>query len=183
VVGVVVVDLTTGRVPRGTADSKELSDEARRALRPRLLSWCVTWALGEASATEIDDVGIVAAQGLATARAFGRLPVAPTAIIVDGPHDFATAPLERAGAPIPEVHPIIDADASCGSVAAASVLAKVARDDQMVALALRSPGFGFERNKGYGTKEHNRAVTELGLTTQHRRSWAIAGNLAAASAP
>jgi ribonuclease HII len=174
-VGVVVVDATTELPPEGTRDSKSLTARRRRALRPELESWCVAWALGEASAREIDHRGLTKALALATARAVAALPVSPTALIVDGPVDFISRG-RGGGASRPQlqVRPIIGADDLCASVAAASVLAKVARDAKMLMMAGRFPRYGFDQHKGYGTRKHARAIATHGLTTQHRKTWSFA---------
>jgi ribonuclease HII len=174
-VGVVVVDASTESPPAGTRDSKALTPKRRRELRPELESWCVAWALGEASAREIDHRGLTKALALATARAVAALPMPPTALIVDGPVDFISR--GRRGGVTSErmaVRPIIGADDLCASVAAASVLAKVARDAKMSAMAGRFPRYGFDQHKGYGTREHARAIATHGLTAQHRRTWSFA---------
>jgi len=174
-VGVVVVDARTGSAPVGTRDSKAIPPSRRRELRPELESWCIAWALGEASAREIDARGLMKALALATSRALAALPLSPTALIVDGPVDFLSARLGRRGLPsIRDVRPIVGADDLCASVAAASILAKVARDAKMSALSRRFPHHGFEQHKGYGTRAHAQAVTAHGLTMHHRRSWKFA---------
>jgi ribonuclease HII len=175
-VGVVVVDASSGRVPAGTRDSKVLSGRARRELAPALVAWCLAWAIGEVSAAEIDEHGLTASLGIAARRALHALPVAPTCLIVDGRSDFVTQRTgDRAGPPEEmEVRTVVKADAKCGSVAAASVLAKVARDDVMIGLAEQHPGYGFDQHKGYGTSEHAAAIAARGLTGLHRRSWTFA---------
>jgi len=175
-VGVVVVDAATVPPPAGTRDSKALTPRRRRELRPELEAWCVAWALGEVSAREVDLRGITKALALATARAVAALPMPPTALIVDGPVDFVSGRLgARRSLPHLEVRPIVGADDLCASVAAASVLAKVARDDKMSAMARRFPRYGFDQHKGYGTRGHAHAIAAHGLTAQHRRTWSFAG--------
>jgi ribonuclease HII len=181
-VGVVLVDASTKRVPPGTRDSKMLTGGARRELSPLLATWCVAWAIGEVSADEIDEHGLTRSLGIAARRALDALPAPPSCLIVDGKSDFVTPRDEsttllacRSGM---EVRPVVRADAKCGSVAAASVLAKVARDDVMVGLAGQHPGYGFDQHKGYGTSEHAAAIAEHGLTGLHRRSWTFAERIA-----
>jgi ribonuclease HII len=174
VVGVVVVDSATGPAPDGTRDSKAMSALRRRALRPELSTWCVAWALGEASAREIDRIGLTSALSLAALRAVIALPVSPTALIVDGPVDFLSERLVACGHTPPVIRPIVGADDRCATVAAASVLAKVARDAEMCTLARRFPRYGFDLHKGYGTRSHALAVATHGLSTQHRRTWSYA---------
>jgi ribonuclease HII len=179
-VGVVVVDAATDPPPAGTRDSKALTPSRRRELGPELAAWCVAWALGEASAREIDRLGLSRALSLATSRAVLALPLWPTALIVDGPVDFVSGRLGPRGPTSPlVVRPIVGADDVCASVAAASVLAKVARDTKMSTLARRFPRYGFDQHKGYGTRVHARAVAAHGLTTQHRKSWSFAEHEAA----
>ncbi len=181
-VGVVVLDATTKSVPKGTNDSKLLTAGARERLGPKLDKWCLAWSIGEVSAAEIDVMGLTASLRLAAHRALVALPVPPDALVVDGPVDFIspkdgeTGSLFDAGRQLtlPEVHPVVRADAKCGSVAAASVLAKVARDTYMSSLEGTHPGYSFELHKGYGTAAHAAAIERHGLTEQHRRSWSFA---------
>jgi ribonuclease HII len=182
-VGVVVIDDSTNPVPEGTRDSKMMTPKARAALRPALAEWCVAWSLGSASAAEIDRCGLMGALRLAARRALHSLPRRPGAIVIDGPHDFlfdpvnfdpASPPSRRTLAWRPEVVPLVKADAHCGTVAAASVLAKVARDDLMTLLSRRHPDYGFAQHKGYGTSQHADAIAAHGLTSSHRSSWSFA---------
>jgi len=182
-VGVVAVDASTGEVPPGTRDSKALSAATRRELRPLLASWCASWAIGRVSAREIDELGLTEALRVATRRGLAALPLRPSCVIVDGPYDFISPPEDRnrrrrrrKGAV--EVHPLVGADDTCPSVAAASVLAKVARDELMMRLARRLPGYGFDQHKGYGTVSHAAAIEAHGLSREHRRSWVFADRLA-----
>jgi ribonuclease HII len=178
-VGVVLVDASTKPAPSGTRDSKMLTSAARHELTPALTDWCVAWSIGEVSAAEIDERGLTEALGVAARRALEGLPARPTCLIVDGKTDFVSMPDQldlglgtTIGARL-EVRPVVRADARCGSVAAASVLAKVARDDLMVDLAERYPAYRFEQHKGYGTPEHAAAIADHGLTDLHRRTWAF----------
>jgi ribonuclease HII len=172
-VGIVAIDRSTP-VPEGTRDSKLMTPKARQALCPELEAWCACWAIGTSSSREIDNVGLTRAQHLAVARAIASLPSRPGAVIVDGPIDFVTPGLSGRSEPI-HVRSIVAADRSCGTVAAASVLAKVARDKKMSALGRRHPDYGFEQHKGYGTGAHAAAVEALGLLSGvHRLSWSIA---------
>jgi ribonuclease HII len=146
----------------GVADSKQLSPLARERLAA-VLAERLPYALGEASVEEIDQLGIAVASRLAMVRALTRLPHQPTAVLVDG---FRLPGL------LLEQHPIVDGDAHCWSIAAASVLAKVARDRLMDDLDQRYPGYGFARHKGYATAEHRAALARLGPCPVHRRSFA-----------
>lgn len=156
---------TVAGVPDGVRDSKLLVEAAREALFEPLSSWCPSHAVGEATAEECDELGMTAAQALAARRAFARLCIEPDAVIVDGSHDYTGHPAAR---------PLVDADATCSIVAAASVLAKVTRDRAMVGHDDVYPGYHFARNKGYASPEHRRAVRRLGLSALHRRSWSVA---------
>lgn len=185
-VGVVVVDAATGPPPEGTRDSKALSRDARRRLSAHLETWCTAWSLGEASAREIDALGLTSALRLAAQRALRGLPELPQALIVDGPVDFvSSAERSDGGEAVTElsVHPVVGADATCATVAAASVLAKLARDGRMTALARRFPGYGFEQHKGYGTAAHAEEISVRGLCAQHRKTWSFAASLDATTGP
>ena len=150
--------------PEGVRDSKLLAEPAREALFEPLVRWSPAYAVGEASPTECDRLGMTAAQGLAARRAFEALGVAPDAVLVDGSFDYTGHPGAR---------PLVGADATCTLVAAASILAKVTRDREMIGHDGAFPGYGLDRNKGYASLEHRRAVARLGLTPLHRRSWSV----------
>jgi ribonuclease HII len=165
-VGVFVLDVTRlRRFPPGVRDSKVLTAQAREALFLPLSRAAVGFAVGHASNDECDELGMTAAQKLAARRAFGALDAAPEACIVDGRWNFS--PMESA-------QTLVDADASCFVVAAASVLAKVTRDRLMTELAPAHADYRFERNKGYPSPEHKAAIARLGLTALHRASWSFA---------
>jgi ribonuclease HII len=165
-VGVALVDEAALRcVPGGLRDSKALGEQRRAMLAPVLVAWCRGFAVGHASPAECDDLGMTAAQQLAARRAFRALGAEPDAVVVDGPRDFTGH--HRALA-------LVGGDGSSVAVAAASVLAKVTRDRLLVDAAARWPEYGFERNKGYPTPGHRRAVERLGMTSLHRRSWTFA---------
>ncbi len=165
VVGVVVVDdACVLTAPAGVRDSKLLSPPSREALFAPLARWCRASGIGEATAQECDALGMTAAQRLAARRALAALAEAPDALVVDGKWEYTGIAGARA---------VVGADRTCYPVAAASVLAKVTRDRQMVALAAQHPGYGFERHKGYVAPEHRHAVATLGMTTLHRRSWSV----------
>jgi len=192
-VGAVAVDLRTRACPKGVADSKLLSPAARQRLVPALSRWGTARAVGHAGPDEIDAIGIVAALRLAGRRALAQLGVVPDVVLLDGSHDWLSAPRQpglfelagpEADAPLAELagHPELDglavrtrvkADRTCASVAAASVLAKCARDALMVDLAAAHPEYGWAENKGYGAPEHLEALRSLGPTPLHRRSWRL----------
>ena len=142
-------------------DSKQLSAAAREELFPQLLQAAII-GQGEASVTEIDEMNILAATHLAMRRAFEALVEAPDAALVDGNR----AP----DLPCP-VRCIVKGDDKSYSIAAASIVAKVTRDRYMTDLAARNPGYGWERNFGYGTKLHVAGLEKLGVTPHHRRSF------------
>ncbi len=176
-VGAAVIDAPRARkrIPQGLRDSK-LVPEARRAdVAVRAASWVSASAVGWASSAEIDEMGIMRALGLATIRALADLRahgvVAEDAIVIlDGNYDYITA----AGAEGLRVRPVIKADRDCASAAAASVIAKVARDELMTRLHDEVPVYGWARNKGYASVAHRDAIRSHGLSTHHRASWAIA---------
>ncbi|MFZ2514506.1 MAG: ribonuclease HII [Candidatus Lutibacillus vidarii] len=182
-VGVVVLGESARSAPSGVRDSKLLTPAAREALVPRIRRWAGAYAVGHASADEIDAVGIIAALRLAGRRALAALDVIPDLVILDGSHDWLTAPEEVGlfafadgldGAPTtPPVHTMVKADLRCSTVASASVLAKVERDAMMIRLAGDHPGYGWQLNKGYAAPEHLDALRHLGVTPQHRRSWRL----------
>lgn len=166
-IGVVVVDARTPTVPRGVRDSKLLTPQVRHRLAPAVRSWALESAIGEASSQEIDTMGIIAALRQAALRALDLLDSMPDVVLLDGRHDYL-APL---GAPT-RVVTRVGADLDCSSVAAASILAKTHRDDTMQQLAVVHPGYGWDRNAGYGSSEHRDAIARLGPTAHHRRSFA-----------
>ncbi len=147
----------------GLTDSKKLSARRRAALVPRIEAEALAWALGQASAAEIDRLGIRAATERAMVRALQRLPASPALVLVDG-----NLPLR--GWEGPQCS-LVGGDSLCPAIAAASVLAKQARDALLERLALRFPGYGLERHRGYGTRLHREALERLGTTPLHRRSF------------
>jgi ribonuclease HII len=175
-VGATVIDAPRARrrVPTGLRDSK-LVPEARRAdVALRAGAWVLASGVGWASAAEIDDVGIMRALGLAAMRALADLEangieIGDAIVLLDGNHDYITA----AGATGLTVRPVVKADRDCASAAAASVIAKVARDTLMIGLHDDAPAYGWARNKGYASLDHRTAIREHGLSPHHRASWAI----------
>jgi ribonuclease HII len=155
------VILDRDRFPRGIDDSKNLPIEKREALYARLVK-CAAWGVGVASVEEIDRINIYWARMLAMTRAVEALGMDPAWVLVDG---NACPKWQRPS------KAIIDGDAKCRSIAAASIIAKVTRDRMMAEFAGQYPGYGWETNRGYGTPEHYRALKTLGLTPLHRRSF------------
>lgn len=144
----------------GLTDSKALSGRRRSQLVPLITAAASAWALGQASAREIDRHGIRAATERAMLRALLRLPQPPVMVLVDG-----VLPL-RGWSGLQNA--LVRGDRRCLSIAAASVLAKQARDGLIVRLARGYPGYGLERHAGYGTEAHRRALLSMGPTPLHR---------------
>ena len=191
-IGVVVISETTRTAPQGVRDSKLLTPEARQRLVPRIQRWAACWAVGHASPAEIDELGIIAALRLAGHRALGQLSIRPDRVLLDGNHDYLTPPVVEpvetplfdrpaprpAGDGLIEVPPVltrIKADLTCAAVAAASILAKTARDALMVELDGQHPEYCWGENKGYSAPAHIEALARYGPTVHHRRSWSLPG--------
>jgi len=174
-VGMVVVSATTKRPPTGLRDSKLLPPPVRESLVPRIEAWSCCWAIGHSSAAEIDAIGILRALRLAGERALAALEVRPDVVLLDGNYDWFTRPERATSSPAEietgQVTLKVKADLSCASVAAASVIAKVARDRLMVELSRSYPWYGWHSNKGYAAPEHRAALLEIGPCEEHRRSW------------
>lgn len=151
------------RIP-GVRDSKTLSAAQRERLAPLIRRRAVAVGVAAASVREIDTINIYHATHLAMQRAVARLG-GHDHVLVDGNR---IAGFEAAVGPYTA---IVDGDAKCYTIACASVVAKVVRDRMMTLLAARYPGYGWERNQGYATKEHRDAIRQLGLTPYHRRSF------------
>ena len=156
----------------GIDDSKMLSADAREDAFQRIAGGlAMSWAAGVASAAEVDDLGIVPATHLAMRRALVALSPAPQHLLVDALTLSATAVPQTA---------IIRGDSRSVSIAAASIVAKVTRDRWMRGEAEQDfPGYGFASHKGYGTREHALALSELGPCALHRRSFAPVAKVAA----
>lgn len=174
-VGLCVVDarlVGENRMPEGLRDSKMLSEPRREAMAPLASAWALHSAVGLASADEVDRLGITACLGLAGKRALAELRSAGLAILectilLDGHHDWLNPALTTPLA----VRTRIKADRDCGSVAAASVIAKVHRDRLMIAADSELPGYEWSGNKGYGSAGHLAAIERLGPSRLHRLSW------------
>lgn len=147
----------------GLTDSKALTARRREQLVPRITSLAGRWALGQASAREIDRFGIRQATEWAMLRALQRLGPPPGLVLVDG-----VLPLR--GWPGPQ-RTVVRGDSRHLEIAAASVLAKQCRDALIRRLAQRHPGYGLERHAGYGTAQHRQALLALGPTPLHRRTF------------
>ena len=146
----------------GLNDSKKLSDKKRRELYPIIKEQAIAYGIAFADHNEIDEINILQATYLAMERAINQLSVKPELALIDGNRakDFG----------IP-VQTVVHGDSLSASIAAASVLAKVTRDDVMLQMAEEYPGYGFEIHKGYGTKAHYAALTEKGPSPIHRTTF------------
>ncbi len=158
----------------GVDDSKALTDAIRTALVPVIHDQALAWSLDEASVQEVDEINVLQASLLSMTRAATRVwdeiaaagvPADQILLVVDGPHRLPTwiSCPQRA---------VVDGDALSVAIAAASILAKVQRDRTMEALAEDFPGYGWARNKGYGTQEHRVGLAANGVTPHHRRTYA-----------
>ncbi len=159
VVACAVVMPPDARALAGVNDSKQLTAPQRITLAARIRHHALAVALGAASAREIDRVNIYHATVLAMRRALLRLRIAPDHVLVDG------RPIRTLGVPHTAV---VGGDGRCFSIACASIVAKVTRDALMRALARRHPGYGWERNVGYGTQTHWSALDAIGRCPHHR---------------
>ena len=146
----------------GLNDSKKLTDKKRRELFPIIEEQAIAFGLGWASQEEIDEINILQATFLAMSRAVEQLKIRPDLALVDG---------NRAPALDLPVETVVQGDSLSASIAAASVLAKVSRDDVMLRMAEEYPGYGFEVHKGYGTKAHYEALRKFGPSPIHRRTF------------
>ena len=146
-------------------DSKQLTDARRRALRTDIERDALAWAVGTATAAEIDEINILRASILAMHRALDGLSLRPDFIIVDGNRFTPYGQTPHAT--------VVKGDARYLSIAAASILAKTYRDDEMHRLAALYPGYGWERNAGYPTAAHREAIARLGITPYHRRTFRL----------
>ena len=146
-------------------DSKQLTGKVRESLAMEIKANAIAWAIASASPEEIDEVNILNASFLAMTRAVEALHIAPHHLLIDG-NRF------RSHLKIP-YDCIIGGDRKYASIAAASILAKVHRDELMRAYAKEYPGYGWERNVGYPTAEHRRGIIELGATIIHRKSFQL----------
>ncbi len=147
---------------KGLADSKALSARHRADIEARIKDEAQAWALGRAESLEIDQLNILRASLLAMSRAVAALPLQPDYVAADGPY--------HPDVPCPSLA-VVRGDQSFLPICAASILAKEARDREMIALDDLYPGYGFARHKGYPTRDHLRALAQLGICGVHRRSF------------
>lgn len=162
------VILDPANIPEGLNDSKKLSPKRRAAALEALLATAEV-SVAHASVAEIDELNILRASHLAMIRAIHGLPTPPDFALIDGnmiPRDL-TLPAQA----------VVKGDALSLSIAAASIAAKIRRDQLMVELAQQFPGYGWDRNAGYPSKQHREALQNLGITPHHRRSFKPVHNI------
>ena len=156
------VILDPARPIPGLNDSKVLTDKKRQLLAPLIREQALAWAIGRCSPQEIDQLNILQATMLAMSRAVAALSIQPGFVFIDGnrcPH-----------LPMP-CEAVVKGDSRVAEISAASILAKVARDQEMIALDARYPEYGFAQHKGYPTKAHFAALAEHGVLAEYRRSF------------
>ena len=168
------VILDPARLPEGLDDSKKMSETRRDKAFNAIMTSALAVGIGVASVEEIDRINILAATMLAMRRAVDRLSVAPVHALIDGNKVPAL--------PCP-ADAIVKGDSKVLSIAAASIIAKVTRDRVMSELDLAFPGYGWARNKGYGTADHMQALARLGPSVHHRTSFAPIAQLRQAIDP
>ena len=148
---------------QGLADSKSISEKRRQALAEEIQQRALSVSIGRASVEEVDELNVLKASHLAMRRALAGLSLEPDHVLVDGNK-------------LPEMdysaEAIVQGDKTVDSISAASIVAKVTRDEELIALALDYPGYGFESHKGYPTAQHRRALRTMGPCPAHRRSYA-----------
>jgi ribonuclease HII len=163
-----------GRLPKtslpgcnlsGVRDSKQMTALEREAAAPRIKELAIAWGVGFASSDEIDSEGIVAATRLAALRALEQLALFPDYLLTDFRLELPQLDISQTA--------LVRGDAKCLSIAAASVLAKTARDALMREMDLQVPGYGLGRHKGYGTPAHLLALKRMGHSPIHRKSFSI----------
>ncbi|MFY8326318.1 ribonuclease HII [Pseudoalteromonas sp. ZZD1] len=146
----------------GLADSKKLTDKKRQALAIEIKEKALCWSIGRCSPTEIDELNILHATMLAMTRAVEGLSTTPEFVFVDG---------NRLPALTMPAQAVVKGDSLVAEISAASILAKVARDDEMIELDKRYPQYGFAGHKGYPTKAHFAALEQYGAIDEHRKSF------------
>jgi ribonuclease HII len=180
-IGAVVITSDTPP-PVGLNDSKALTPKRREALVDPLERWAADWSLGSVTALEIDRWGLRLALAVAATRALDGLSLVPTFALIDGSFNLLAAPLRFNDDDLdpPTLHfadlahmTLVKGDSRSGTIAAASVLAKVQRDRAMSHLALEFPEYGWDANKGYGAPRHLQALLDQGPCDYHRRTWRL----------
>ncbi|GAA5219147.1 ribonuclease HII [Corallincola platygyrae] len=156
------VILDPARPIEGLHDSKKLSEKKRDALYDLIIERALCWSVGRASVAEIDQLNILHATMLAMQRAVAGLSETPEKVLIDGNRCPELPMVAEA---------IVGGDGTVECISAASIVAKVTRDREMVELEARFPGYGIAKHKGYPTKQHLEAIQTLGVTPEHRRSF------------
>ena len=152
----------------GVRDSKQMTPMARESLAPRIKEVALTWSVAFASAEEIDSLGIVRATRTATIRALSSLSIPPQYLLTDFHLELPQLDISQTS--------IVKGDVHCLTIAAASVLAKTARDELMRELDLQYPNYGLGKHKGYGTQAHRSAMKRLGYSPIHRKTFVLKEN-------
>ena len=153
------------RTLAGVRDSKQMTPLERESLAPRIKETALTWSVAFSSAAEIDSLGIVHATRLAALRALNRLSLSPQYLLTDFRLELPQLELSQTA--------LVKGDALCLSIAAASVLAKTARDALMCELDSHYQGYGLGKHKGYGTQAHRSALKRLGISPVHRKTFQV----------
>lgn len=167
-VGVVILphdEPLLARALNGARDSKQMTPRNRRELAPRIKDRARQWGIGFASAEEIDSIGIVPATRLAACRALECLRIFPEYLLTDFRLELPELDLSQSA--------LVRGDQRSLSIAAASILAKTARDERMIGLDSNYPEYGFSRHKGYGTLLHRRKIMDLGHSPVHRKTFKL----------
>ncbi|MFP7695911.1 ribonuclease HII [Trueperella sp. LYQ143] len=176
-VGIALIDAhTSDEFPQGLRDSKMMTPKARAEIVPQVRQWVRAYAVGHAPASDVNRYGIIGALRAAAGRALEQLADFPIGmVLLDGVHDWWTSDELPIGPQLPAIPVVtqVKADAQCAVVAAASVLAKVARDNLMIEMASHYPGYDWERNKGYSSARHIAGLRELGPSAEHRTAWKL----------
>ncbi|AYV20792.1 MULTISPECIES: ribonuclease HII [Vibrio] len=146
----------------GLNDSKKLSEKKRLALYPEIKEKALAWAVGRCSPTEIDELNILQATMVAMQRAVAGLQVQPDMVLIDG-NRTPTLPMDAQA--------VVKGDLRVAEISAASIIAKVVRDQEMEELDQQHPQFGFAKHKGYPTKAHFEAIEQHGVIAEHRKSF------------
>ena len=158
----VILPLEEEKRIRGIDDSKKLSPKRRKELAERIKETARAYSIAEVDAQTIDEINILQATRLGMKRAIEGLGVPPDFVLTDGNMTLDILPPQRS---------IVKGDALVCSIGAASIIAKVYRDELMQKFAEEFPGYGFEKNVGYGTKQHISAIKEVGICRIHRRTF------------
>ncbi len=146
----------------GLNDSKKLSEKKRLALYPEIKEKALAWAVGRCSPTEIDELNILQATMVAMQRAVAGLQVQPDMVLIDG---------NRTPTLSMDAQAVVKGDLRVAEISAASIIAKVVRDQEMEELDQQHPQFGFAKHKGYPTKAHFEAIEQHGVIAEHRKSF------------